>query len=197
MINQKNKVITMTIAALLCAIAIMIPTYFPRIMIEPASFTLASHVPVFIAMFISPMVAISVAIISAIGFFISFPLVIALRAFTHVIFAVLGALILKKNKNILQSWKSTVLFSLLISVVHAVGEVIIVTYFYWGDQMSEAFYTKGYILSVLILVGLGTIIHSMVDFTIASFVWRPLQHVITIPTNAKFGKLTSKKNSNV
>lgn len=197
MMNQKNKVKTMTIAALLCAIGIMIPMFFPKILIPPASFTLASHVPIFIAMFISPVVALSVATISGFGFFISFPLVIALRAFTHLAFAGLGAFILKKNKNILLSWKSTALFSLLISVVHALGEVIIVTYFYWGDQMSEAFYAKGYIFSVLLLIGAGTIVHSMIDFTIAAFVWKPLQHVITIPANARFGKLTTKNRSNI
>ena len=42
----------------------------PRITIGPASFTLASHVPVFIAMFISPVVAIAVSLGTGFGFLI-------------------------------------------------------------------------------------------------------------------------------
>jgi niacin transporter len=57
--NNNNKVKTMTIAALLSAIGIIIPMFSPiKLVIEPASFTFASHVPIFIAMFISPVVAI-------------------------------------------------------------------------------------------------------------------------------------------
>ena len=51
----------MVLAALLSAIGILIPIIMPfKITIEPASFTLASHVPMFIAMYISPVVAIIV-----------------------------------------------------------------------------------------------------------------------------------------
>lgn len=186
MSNSLNKVKTMTIAALLCAVGIMIPMYFPKIIIGPASFTLASHVPIFIAMFISPVVAVSVATITGFGFlFAGFPLIIVLRAFSHLIFVSLGAFILKKNGNLLNSFKTISLYSLAVSLVHAAAEVVVVTYFYFGNQVSEAFYKNGYVMSVLVLVGIGGLIHSMVDFSIAAFVWKPIQNVVSIPASAK------------
>lgn len=185
--KQNYKLQSMVISALLCAIGIMIPMFAPKIVVEPASFTLASHVPVFIAMFISPTVAVSVALVTGIGFFFGpYPPVVVLRALSHIVFALVGAYILKKNGNILKSPKSTFVFALLISILHAACEVVVVTLFYWGSQMTSAYYEKGFLLSVMGLVGLGTIIHSMIDFTIATMVWQPLKHVITIPTSAKF-----------
>ena len=59
---KTNSVKRLTISALLIAMGIIIPMVMPRITIGPASFTLASHVPVFIAMFISPVVAIAVSL---------------------------------------------------------------------------------------------------------------------------------------
>jgi niacin transporter len=81
--------------------------------------------------------------------------------------------------------KSMAPFAILISVVHAVAEVIVVSFYYWGSSMTSAYYEKGYLLAVIGLVGVGTIIHSMIDFSIAVFVWKPLQYVISIPANAK------------
>ena len=66
---KTNSVKRLTISALLIAMGIIIPMVMPRITIGPASFTLASHVPVFIAMFISPVVAISLGT----GFGFSYP----------------------------------------------------------------------------------------------------------------------------
>ena len=178
--NISKKVLLTCIAGLLSAIGILIPMFAPKIIIEPASFTLASHVAIFIAMFISPVMAVSVALISSFGFFIAgFPLVVVLRALTHLIFASIGALILKKNNNILLSMKTMVPFALFISLIHAVAEVTVVSLYYLGTGSTTSSY---YIFA---LVGLGTIIHSMIDFSIATFVWVPLQHVIAIPANAK------------
>ena len=178
-----NKVMVICIAGLLSAIGILIPMFAPKIVIEPASFTLASHVAIFIAMFISPEIAISVALISSFGFFIAgFPLVVVLRALTHLIFATTGAFVLKKHNNILLSPKTMIPFALLISILHAVAEVTVVSLYYLGTGASMSMY---YIFG---LVGIGTIIHSLVDFSIALLVWSPLQSVITIPTNAKIRK---------
>lgn len=186
--NNSNKLLSMVIAALLCAIGIIIPMFSPlKILLEPASFTLASHVPIFIAMFLSPMIAISVALITGFGFlFAGFPIVVVLRALTHIVFAAVGAIVLKKKGNILHSTSSTVVFALLISLLHGISEVIVVTFFYWGNQMSEIYYNKGYLVTVVGLVGIGTVIHSMVDFGIAAFVWKPLKKVVPIPVSASF-----------
>ena len=117
-----NKVKIMTISALLCALGILIPMSFPSIRMEPASFTLASHVPVIIAMFISPTVAAFVASVSALGFLVSgFPIVIVLRALTHLIFSLIGAFILKKNSHLLLYLKVRHYIT-FISLIHAAAE---------------------------------------------------------------------------
>lgn len=185
--RQNYKLQSMILAALLGAIGILIPMFAPKIVLEPASFTLASHVPIFIAMFISPTVGVCVALVTAVGFFFGpFPLVVVLRALSHVIFVFVGGTILKKNGNILKSPKSTFVFAFLISLLHAACEVVVVTFFYWGSQMTSGYYEKGYILSVMGLVGIGSVIHSMIDFSIATAVWQPLKHVVSMPVSAKF-----------
>ena len=183
--NNSNKIKFMTIAALLCALGIMIPMFAPKIPMEPASFTLASHVPIFIAMFISPPVAITVALITSFGFLIAgFLPVVVLRALTHIIFATIGSFILKKNGRMLLSVKSTVLFAVFIAFIHALAEVAVVTWFYWGGDLA-AYQEKGYLITVVGLVGVGGFIHSLIDFSLATIVWKALQHVVTIPASAK------------
>lgn len=186
---RNNKVQIMAIAALLCAIGIIIPMFAPKIMLEPVSYTLASHVPVFIAMFISPVVALSVALITGFGFLLAgYPIVIVFRALTHVIFASIGAFILKRYKSTLQNKKTLALFAFFISVIHAACEVIVVTFFYWGNNMSNTYYDKGYLITVIGFVGIGTVIHSIIDFSIAMVVWKPLSAVVNIPVSFKFKK---------
>lgn len=184
--SNLNKIKLMTISALLSATGILIPMTFPGIRLEPASFTLASHVPVFLAMFISPLTAAFVAIVSTFGFFVAgFPIVIVLRALTHLIFSMTGAFILKKKKHLLSSFGNAALFSFIISLIHGAAEVAVVTYFYWINGIPVSYYEKGYFTSVILLVGVGTLIHSMIDFSIAVIVWRPLQQIIPVPANAK------------
>ncbi len=69
MIMTKNKLYHMVLAGILCAIGIVVPMFMPRIVLGPMSFTLASHVAVFLGMFISPAVAVAVCIGTTIGFF--------------------------------------------------------------------------------------------------------------------------------
>lgn len=124
---KTNSVKRLTISALLIAMGIIIPMVMPRITIGPASFTLASHVPVFIAMFISPVVAIAVSLGTGFGFFLSATPIIALRALSHLIFAVIGAVILQKHPEILinKEGKFTLLngklqlFNVGIGVIHS------------------------------------------------------------------------------
>lgn len=186
---RNNKVQIMAISALLCAIGIIIPMFAPKIMLEPVSYTLASHVPIFIAMFISPFVAISVALITGFGFLTAgFPIVIVFRALTHVVFATIGAFILSKYKTTLQSKKKTALFAFFVSVIHAACEVIVVTIFYFGNNVTSGFYDKGYLVTVIGFVGIGTVIHSIIDFSIATVVWKPLSAVVSIPVSVRFKK---------
>lgn len=171
--NTKN-VNRMVISALLCAIGIIIPMFSPlKFVAEPASFTLGSHIAIFIAMFISPPVGVFVALGTTLGFFLGgFPIVIVLRALTHVIFAFIGAMILNKKKHILDSPIKAQGLSLILALIHALSELSVVTLFYFGNNMSSADYEKGFVTSVLLLVGFGTVVHSMVDFGISQAIWK-------------------------
>lgn len=56
--------------SILVAFAILIPIIMPlKLIIGPASFTLASHVPLFLAIFMSIPVAILVALGTTLGFY--------------------------------------------------------------------------------------------------------------------------------
>lgn len=173
---QTKSVHRLTISALLIAIGIMIPIVSPvKIILEPASFTLGSHVAIFIALFISPAIAVFVALGTAVGFMISgFPLIVALRALTHVIFAIVGAFWIQKRPEWIENPLKAQLFSFVIGIVHALAEVAVVSFFYFGGNVTDTYYNQGFLQSIFLMVGIGTVIHSMVDFGIASIIWKSL-----------------------
>lgn len=174
--NSKLNVKSMVLSALLCAIGIVIPMFSPlKIVFEPASFTLASHVAIFMAMFISPGTALFVSIGSTIGFFLGgFPLVVVLRALSHVVFTYLGALYLKKCPNALNNFGSSTGFSILTGLIHGICEVLIVLPFYMGANLSQGYYDKGFFMSIIGLVGIGTVIHNIIDFSISVVIWKSI-----------------------
>ena len=200
---KTNSVKRLTISALLIAMGIIIPMVMPRITIGPASFTLASHVPVFIAMFISPVVAIAVSLGTGFGFFLSATPIIALRALSHLIFAVIGAVILQKHPEILinKEGKFTLLngklqlFNVGIGVIHSAAELVVVSVFYTMGNLPGTYYTAGFMYSIFLLMGVGGLIHSLVDFSIAYFLASTLSKHVYIPTftEAKQPKVIKKK----
>ncbi len=174
--NRSIKVYRLTAAALLCAVGIVIPMFSPlKIAIPPASFTLASHVAVFLAMFISPTVAIAVSLGTTVGFlFGGFSIEIVIRALSHIVFACVGSFWLKRNPHTLASPAQTSVFCLVISLIHGVFEVLVVIPFYFGNMLKANVYESGFLYSVILLVGVGTVIHSTVDFLISVLIWRAL-----------------------
>ena len=200
---KTNSVKRLTISALLIAMGIIIPMVMPRITIGPASFTLASHVPVFIAMFISPVVAIAVSLGTGFGFFLSATPIIALRALSHLIFAVIGAVILQKHPEILinKEGKFTLLngklqlFNVGIGVIHSAAELVVVSVFYTMGNLPGTYYTACFMYSIFLLMGVGGLIHSLVDFSIAYFLASTLSKHVDIPTftEAKQPKVIKKK----
>lgn len=137
--------------ALLTAISLLIPLAFRgwlQIVLPPFSATLGSHVAVMLAMFVSPLVAAAVGVGSTIGFFITLSPVIGARASIHIVFGVLGALLYRRNAK---PWQVFV----LTAPVHAIGEALVVIPF--GFPMYAA----------LVTVGIGTLLHHVVDATIA------------------------------
>jgi len=157
---MKMRVQELVYGALLTALALIIPLYFRgslQIVIPPFSATLASHVPVMLAMFVSPLVAALVGLGSTYGFLITMTPVIAARASIHIIFGVLGALLYRRG---LSPWKIIA----ITAPVHALGEALVVIPF--GFTMQVA----------LVTVGIGTLLHHVIDaaisISILTALWR-------------------------
>ncbi len=173
--NQTRKRLSMlTTAALLTALAILIPQVMPKIVIPPASFTLASHVPIMIGMLISPAVAVIVAVGSTIGFLISgLPIEITFRAATHVIFALFCSIFLWKHLYYTHGVKFQI-FNVVIALIHTLAEVAIV-YILLTTGFSHL---DGRNLgSLLLILGIGGFIHSLIDFNIALFIAKAINRV--------------------
>ncbi|MBM7689570.1 hypothetical protein BCR24_12435 [Enterococcus ureilyticus] len=197
---KKNSVRHLTIASLLVAMGIIIPMVMPRITIGPASFTLASHVPLFLAMFFSPGVAVAVSLGTGFGFFLSATPIIALRALSHLLFAVIGAFYLKNHPTIVLSKHKLVLFNgrfqlfnLMIGFIHSAAELAVVSVFYTMGNLPETYYSQGYMYSIFLLMGLGGLIHSLIDYNIAYFVANALSKPFDIPVFSQAKKLERAK----
>lgn len=174
--NNQHRTSRLTISALLIAVGILIPLVMPvRIVVEPASFTLASHLPIFIAMFLSPGIAAIVSLFTAFGYLLAgFPIVVTMRALSHLIFATIGAVMIKgRQERVLKSTWSSQVFSALLALIHAIAEVALVSVFFFG-AVPGVEYQDGFFYTVFLLVGVGTFIHSMIDFALAQVVWRVL-----------------------
>lgn len=178
MSQSKRKIQMMSITAMLIAVGVLIPMYSPvKIMLEPMSFTLGSHIAIMIAMFVSPLSALGVALGTTAGFYLAgFTLPVVLRALTHVVWAYAGALYLKKHPDLFQSPAKTFVFNLAVAIVHAVLEVIIVMPLYTGydDDASQLFYL------LFVLVGIGSVVHSTVDFVLSLVVWKAVTASVAI-----------------
>ena len=176
---KRNSTHQITISALLIAMGVIIPMVMPKIVIGPASFTLASHVPLFIAMFFSPSVAVAVALGTAFGFFINgLPFIIGLRALSHLVFAVVGSTYLQKHPEIVLEPKKFQVYNFILALIHAFFELLVVAIFLFGGQLQvdgNVFYF------FFVLMGVGGIVHSMIDYNIAFFVVRSLNRGFAIP----------------
>lgn len=137
--------------ALLTALALLVPLAlggFLSVMIPPFSATLASHLPVMIAMLISPYVALMVGLGSALGFLIKLGPVIAARATVHAVFGVAGAVAIRKGLSFGQALMLTL-------PIHAIGEALIVLPFGFSLQKAG------------LVVGVGTALHHLIDAAIS------------------------------
>ena len=169
---HKSNVFKLASTGMLTAVGILIPMFFPKIMIGPASYTLASHVAIFIAMFISPGVTAGVVVGTTAGFLLGgFPLVIVFRAASHVLWALPGAFYLSKTDKLNASWYILRVFSVVIALIHGVCELGAVLLFYTGTSFPVGID----FLWVLSFICLGTIVHSLIDFEISNAVRLVLQ----------------------
>lgn len=175
--NRNEKTYRMVLAAVLCAVGILIPLTFPKFSLPPMSFTLASHVAIFIAMFLSPGIAAAVALVTTFGFFLVLPLPVVLRAGTHIIWAVLGAFWLKSHPDLLYKPVQSGIFCLVIGAIHGLCEALVLIPLYVGNLLAPSVYESGFLTYIVLLVGVGALVHSSVDYVIALLVWRPLRHM--------------------
>lgn len=177
--TKSKSLYHLALAGVLCAVGIIIPMFMPiKLVLDPMSFTLASHVAIFLAMFISPSVGIAVSLGTTLGFLIGgFPLPVVLRAFTHVIWAALGAFYLQKHPELLDfkqsvSGRGRKLFGLgaVLGLIHAVVETCVCIPIYFGQGMSGSELVR----ILLLLVFVGSFIHSMVDYVLSLLIWKPV-----------------------
>jgi niacin transporter len=148
-----KNVRTLTITALLTAFAIIIPLYFGflKVVLVPSfTATIASHVPMFLAMLLGPGAAVAVGIGSTLGFFMTTPLVIAARASMHIIVGLAGAILVKRGI----SFPKVVA---LTAPIHGLLEALVI------------FPVIGVAAATVQspVVGIGTVIHHCVDGAIA------------------------------
>lgn len=178
--NRSNKVLQLATSALLVAIGILIPLIAPvKIYLGPAgSMTLASHVAIFLSMFISPVTACAVALGCTLAFLITTPIPIALRALTHLVWAVLGAFWLKKHPHALYRPVQSVLFCAVVALVHAALETAVIMVLFFGTDLVAD--SGGLWLTVFLPVGIVTLLHSSVDYAIALLVWRPIRRLKSV-----------------
>jgi niacin transporter len=143
---MSNYIKKLTYTGLLTGLAIMIPIYFGflKIIIPPFTATLASHVPMFLSMFLGPVAAVTVGLGSAIGFLITATPEVAARAFMHVFVGFMGAYLLKKGV----SFRMVILMT---APIHGMLEAIAVIPF--GFTFHK----------VLLVVGVGTMLHHLAD----------------------------------
>lgn len=181
---KSSRLYHMVLAGVLCAVGIVVPMFMPRIVLGPMSFTLASHVAVFLGMFISPAVAVAVCIGTTLGFFLTTPTIIALRAASHIVFAGLGAFYLKKHPDTIDRPVASTVFNFVIALLHAAAEMIVVApFFLSGALFTPEQLANGFVTSVVLLVGLGTLIHSMLDYSISILIWKPVS--LAVPRSTK------------
>ena len=147
---MKTNIRKMTYAALLIALAIIIPINFGflKIQIPPFTATLAAHVPLFFSMLLGPWVAIAVGLGSALGFLITSPAVVAARAFMHVFVGLTGAILIKKKVPL-----TKVIF--ITAPIHGALEALAVIPFGFT------------IYKILVVIGIGATLHHLVDGAIA------------------------------
>ena len=166
---MKRRTNQLVVASLLAAVAILIPTIMPpflKVRIPPFTATLASHVPLIIAMFISPMAAAFTALASALGFLLSMTPDVAVRAAAHVFFVLAGAYMIKKKMNFLYVVSVTLLLHVASDMVAVIAYSAIS-----GIQLFD----PAALTATMILIGIGTSIHHIVDFIIAFFVVKVLK----------------------
>lgn len=177
---------------MLTALGILIPMMMPvKLIIGPASFTLAAHVPVMAAMFFSPLMTAFVALGTTLGFMISIPVpTIWLRALMHLPVMTVGAYVLKKHPEFVHQKVKIQIFNFILGIFHAGLETLVVYAFY---SLGFVNIEQGALLNFLLLIALGGLVHSMIDFNLAFGLGNVLSKAFPIDIFDKAKNLVNKK----
>ena len=164
----------LALAALLTALSMLI-TYSPlKLYIPPFSATLGSHVPTMLALFISPVVTLLTVIGSCIGFaFVTGNFIVVLRAASHIVFAMMGAHMIKKmHLNIF-------FVTVITGLVHALCEGVIVY------LLTPLFTPDAAVSAVTYIAFFGTLIQHGIDAAITFPILMVLKRskFISVPIN--------------
>lgn len=174
---NNDKLQKMVLTSLFIALSIIIPIQFGflKVVLGPFTATLASHVPMFFSMLISPAAAIVVGIGSALGFVLSgLPIYVVARASMHIIVGAVGALAIRKGME----FKKVILIT---APIHGLLEAISVIPFYGLN-----------VYKILVVVALGTVIHHLADGAISLVLLRALSRA----TGKDLSKSLLKQSAN-
>lgn len=163
--QSSKRIHQLVLAALLTALAILIPMFMPiKLILEPIfSATFASHVPGILAMFVGPFAVVGTAVGSALGFIQLGPWVV-LRAASHMVFGLCGHKLLKSKWNIF-------LVLIITGLIHAGTEMVV-------GLISIPFIVApqgGLLKYILVTIGCGSFIHHCIDFAISLIIFYALK----------------------
>ena len=66
-----------------------------------------------------------------------------------------------------------------LALIHGLSEVLVVApFFFSGYMFAPAQLNGGFIMSVVVLVGLGTVVHSFVDCNISVLLWKCVKSTV-------------------
>ncbi len=101
------------------------------------------------------------------------------------VFPGLGAWYQQNQPDPLTTLAGQLTFSGLLGIFHGLLEVAVVTPFFYAGGLSAATYTSGFLIAIVLLVGVGTVIHSMVDLAIAHWIWRMITPGMAVKTSVR------------
>ncbi len=167
--NQLSRTKKITLSALITALSVVYTLFMPTIDLGVWSFTPFSHMFVFLGVFLSPYVGIMTTLGVLGGFFLkgAQPLVL-LRAFSHIFFVLYLIIVMRKISP--NTKKGFFFLCATAALVHAAFEIVAVLVgILIALPVNQSAY---YILGV---TGGGTLIHSIVDFSVAFFLFKVVQ----------------------
>ncbi len=184
----KNRTKTIAVTAVLVALSFVMPYFMPTITLPFTTFTLFSHVPVIIAMFISPYTAIMSCIGTTMAFFLKAPTVVALRAASHLIFAILGAFAIKRG--LITKGASIIVGGISTGLIHAVAEIVVVAIFMALNNQAITLYY------IIIEVGLITLMHHSIDYSFSLLVYKSGSKAKLLENKFLFSQKKASKDFN-